>query len=454
VEKVSFPKSLVWYIEARAERSSDAIGSSGSAVSVWLTPPGNNAKPRKYLLTCCHCVRESQGADKSPSGILLGEILCWPPGKGFVKFEVGSQWPGGRKGTWTAKVVDLYDRTTLNLKSDDLLPAKDWLLLDVNEQSFQDYPSVAAWSDHAQARVSIIGYPDGARTWSTGDLVQSLQARGFRSERIADTPALTDLTGPEETAPGMSGGGVFDESGAFIAMHRSQRTLARSTGGIAANHIASELQSRGYRIVQYRRLASPTELKGSLTDFGSYLVSFRRKQSNILKALLAAPLLSILVQFGPPSIDIYMTSFVTVVLQLLILATVYMLYAINPRVRSASTPMFGSICLAVVCLVNYASAVNNRVEHVAREVRPGEVYFDRETIGTELNSDFQPFRDMPAADLIRELGPPEIIYTKSSLKHSRRVLWWSWLSMWGTLSFAFGFTVLKLEPIGIEVANE
>ncbi len=364
-----------------------------------------------------------------------------------MKFEADMPWPGSRKGTWTAKVVDLYARSTSTLSSNDLLPSKDWLLLDVNEASFQDYPSVAAWNDQSEVNVSIIGYPDGARTWNTGDIVQSLQARDFRSERIADTPALTDLTGPEETAPGMSGGGVFDENGAFTSMHRSQRTMARSTGGIAASHIASELQSKGYQIVQYRRLASRQELKGSITDFGSFLLNTRDYQSNILKALLAAPLLTFLVQFGPPSVDIYVTSFVTVVLQVLILAAVYTLYSMNPRLRSSPTPMLGSIFVAIVCLIIYANAANTRVEKVSREIRPGEVHFDRETIGTELNSDFQPFSDLSAADLIRDLGPPEIIYTKASLEKSKRVLWWSWLSMWATLSVALGFTVLKFGPI-------
>jgi len=128
----------------------------------------------------------------------------------------------------------------------------DWMLLEVADPAFQAFPASIRWQARHGRVLTIVGYPGGAgRTadqgkghyWGTGHPVEPATFSRFRIDRSPE-PGMLKLRGPDETRAGMSGGGVFDDMGVFVGIHRSAADSAMSRDAIAAMHIQHDLATR------------------------------------------------------------------------------------------------------------------------------------------------------------------------------------------------------------------
>lgn len=241
-----FYSGTVWFIESRYEASAAEKPVMGSGVVVWLKKTGDKSQPRKYLLTCSHVVRGG-----TATGPLQTKIACWPPGKGYVPVGAHDAWPDGPDdGTWTAKVFDTLGRSPDAIDPNDVSEADDWVLLDVDDADFQEYPAICDWGELRKGdQITVVGYPGGAMRWITGTPVEPYEASRFRAGRSSDSPGTLKLEGSDNTAPGMSGGGVFEPSGRLVGLHRAQSKETLEFGAVRASHIKSMLAARDFELV-------------------------------------------------------------------------------------------------------------------------------------------------------------------------------------------------------------
>jgi hypothetical protein len=216
----------------------------GSAVVVWLrekAPHPGPPKLRRLLLTAGHVVREGG------QGPVLGEILCWPPDWGYVSpNRIPGRTSGESPGAVTASVCP-----SLEVGYDAGAPATDWVLLEVNDPRFQAAQAVCGVAEPQGVEpLDIVGYPGGALSWPDGARVESIQSRDFTAQRHPQDPGTLRLNGPDATAPGMSGGGIFNRRGELVGIHRAQSKAQLEFGGVAAEHIRLEIAARGWEIVE------------------------------------------------------------------------------------------------------------------------------------------------------------------------------------------------------------
>ncbi len=261
----------MWYIEARPWNGPkdgqtgfaqvDPV-SRGSGVVVTFTKvmPDGERQPRSYILTCAHVVRDS-------SDCLLEDIICYPPGSGYVRTAENSR----RCGTFPnaeAQPATVSNhspcRAAPGPRSNELkkTPASDWVLLEINNPSFYHQQAICAYENEQapmDAFLTLIGFPFGAGTltekrkaetegrgneypfWKDGRSVKATVAKNFRPADNAE-PGMLDYEGPEESRSGMSGGGVFDDSGALVAIHRSNTESTMRRGAIYAESIVRFLR--------------------------------------------------------------------------------------------------------------------------------------------------------------------------------------------------------------------
>jgi hypothetical protein len=106
-----------------------------------------------------------------------------------------------------------------------------------------------------QVALKIVGFPGGAgllahkntsHFWEMGDLVESADPGSFQQKRTPDAGMLK-LDGPDETRPGMSGGGIFDANDCFVGLHRSATDAAMVRGAISSDQIKTWLAPRHLR---------------------------------------------------------------------------------------------------------------------------------------------------------------------------------------------------------------
>ncbi|RWX42985.1 Trypsin-like peptidase domain-containing protein [Candidatus Electrothrix aarhusensis] len=251
---LTYPENTVWYIEARpwsGDRNNPGFApvkaaARGSGVVVTFirtttTAEGEEQREvRSYLLTCAHVVRDRED-------LLLEDIICYPPGKGFVGTAENTRRSGEGVAKARAAVVSKYSpcqgdrgRRPEHLRND---PASDWVLLKVDHPSFRNQPSVEELHENELSEdqlFEVVGFPGGALIWEDGDIVKATVAKDFRP-RVHPQPGMIDYEGPEETRPGMSGGGIFDETGVLVGIHRSNTDSVMKKGGIRAEAIAQYL---------------------------------------------------------------------------------------------------------------------------------------------------------------------------------------------------------------------
>ncbi|MCP4702757.1 MAG: trypsin-like peptidase domain-containing protein, partial [Gammaproteobacteria bacterium] len=250
---LSYPENTVWYIEARPWQGPDKDNpgfapveptSRGSGVVITLTKelPNDERKTQTYLLTCAHVVRDRKD-------LLLEDIICYPPGLGFVGTGEKTRKSGEfEKSTVQTASVSKYSpcKGERGPRPDELSndPASDWVLLEIDDATFRHQPSVKALLREdglsADATLQVTGFPGGDITWTNGDMVSPATARGFRL-RGYSTPGILDYEGSEETHAGMSGCGIFDEKGTLVGIHRSSTDAAMKREGVRAAAIARQL---------------------------------------------------------------------------------------------------------------------------------------------------------------------------------------------------------------------
>jgi hypothetical protein len=450
-----YPANTVWYIEAFKDRIPNSARTMGSAVAVELIAPGTD-KPRKYLLTCAHCVREINNG--RPKGHLLKHVLCWPNGCGYIRFTDQKQWgeAGLRnaEGGFAAEVVDVYNRNASGLLEIDLIDSHDWILLDVKSPKFQDHPCVTSWDSSAKDKISIIGFPDGANNWGDGSIVSSLWQRDYRLKTSSKSPALIDITGGEETARGMSGGGVFGPDGSFIALHRLQTPNSRTFSGIKASFIRSELESHQYEIICNRKRPQSThrgnenlesnEKNNRISKDAFYeilysLFSGQYAAATVIALLfLASPITTYLLDIHPPdtSKNLKNLNLITVLLQALSIALLKQTISIT---RNSISRYFAPtlITLSVVAVAIYGHCYNTSVRQIRSNDQHNISYW---TVGDQRKP---PYNNTPLSDE-ELLGSQEgddratKIWTEESVLRAKKHLTYTWICMWvfSTLAMA------------------
>ncbi|MCI5212794.1 MAG: hypothetical protein D3910_29280, partial [Candidatus Electrothrix sp. ATG2] len=138
---LSYPENTVWYIEARPWSGPEdkpgfapvKAASMGSGVVVTFTRKLANGErqARSYILTCAHVVRDRNDC-------LLEDIICYPPGKGFIRTGEDTR----KSGTFEdanvqAASVSKYSpcKGECGPRPEELRddPASDWVLLEVHD---------------------------------------------------------------------------------------------------------------------------------------------------------------------------------------------------------------------------------------------------------------------------------------------------------------------------------
>ncbi len=229
-----YPRNTVWFIEAKSDGSgqSKARSQHGSAIAVRLSN-SETQEPKNYLLTCLHVVCRIE-REKS-NGVVtdletLNHISCWPPGHGFND----SQRLEAKLAFETQIPTDMLGRK--------LLIGEDWVLLEVSEPSFQKVPVARAWDDPVEPLSSkqcdIIGYPAGSEGFAKG-IVESLHLKKIPISREGGDFYLT--VDGDGTREGMSGGGVFTDSGILIGVHRSAQAPTNALYAVRTRDIRDEL---------------------------------------------------------------------------------------------------------------------------------------------------------------------------------------------------------------------
>jgi hypothetical protein len=456
---IEYPENSVWYIEARPWNGPkdgqagfaqvDPV-SRGSGVVVTFTKimPAGERQPRSYILTCAHVVRDS-------SDYLLEDIICYPPGSGYVRTAENSR----RCGTFPnaeaqpASVSQCSPcRAVQGPRPDDLraTPASDWVLLEIKNPSFYHQQAIIAYQNEdtpMDACLSLIGFPFGAGTfserrkaetdghgndypfWKDGRSVKATVAKDFRPADNAE-PGMLNYEGPEESRPGMSGGGVFDGSGALVAIHRSSNDSIMKRGAIRTDSIVRFLRDTyNLEFTSGKNAQRPRE---------AWMPSV---WAIFLTSAFALPTIAVIAGLGPPHMDDGVLISTTVLLELVVFILVHTFFMATSKTLWPISSLLLSLGFAGFSWNYYANAYQNRVARVVRSPTSEESYIDRIIIGTELKSDFQGYRDFPPEELIKIFETADAIYTTDSLAKSRRILWWSWLLSWTTLSFALAHTI-------------
>ena len=269
------PANCVWYVEVRLRTPGDMFAVAdpdavGSAVAVALEIPAEAAlvgrTRRTYSLTAAHLV--STAGDES-----VGEIVCFPPGGGYVRTGQGTR----RIGTFDFSQACIARVSKLSpggaeSRPDELRHAlHDWALLEIARPDFQA-AEVADWGhcDVLDLPLTIFGYPGGAgrqadvrqatdpeavvHFWESGKVVRPVESRGFRSSDL-DHRGMLGSTGGD-SRPGMSGGGVFTREGKLVAIHRHAVDESMERGAVSADWIRQWLSK--HRNVAFPEAIAPT----------------------------------------------------------------------------------------------------------------------------------------------------------------------------------------------------
>jgi hypothetical protein len=252
-------RSQVWYIEARicndGEFAAEDAASMGSGVLVEIARRDAPSEARRYLLTCAHVVRRKIQGSGDWGGAAYDEILCWRPGQGYTRSYPGKRRCGEHPDIYRARISALSPcgGRKEELPADLRDETDDWVLLEFEDPAFQAEGRPLRWGDiDDDAELHIVGYPGGAglskhaagtRIWGNGSIVENL-ATGPFSQHRTPRPGMLSLSGADESRPGMSGGGIFNRSGALVGLHRAADDMAMQRNAISIAHIRDFLDTR------------------------------------------------------------------------------------------------------------------------------------------------------------------------------------------------------------------
>jgi len=229
-----YPAQTIWYVETSR--------SNGSAVCINLVNTGGkeiddpgNGKGSRYLLTCAHVV----GQYTDGKFVLDDSIRVWRPGPGYADKD-------GLKA----------ELAPFSPKGDPAIAAEDWVVLAV-ESGFGAEDAIANWSSKATKNLVVHGYSAGRSLFVNNQVLpdSSLEFRLMARERNGKNANSLRLRGGEDTNPGMSGGGVFDQEGSLVGLHRCSLELGREkkkTGHFRAvdiNYIRKVIGEHDFELV-------------------------------------------------------------------------------------------------------------------------------------------------------------------------------------------------------------
>ncbi len=236
--ELPYPENTVWYIEARSKRASiadDEPASHGSGVVIRLKKRGESGTGRRYLLTCAHVVRGQSTDGVDGHGPLFEDLRVWAPGNGFVKEAFLHASVANDVKSLEACDVPMKGRIAVN----------DWAILDVKDEVFRQ--SAVAVHDCAKARDgehSIVGYPGGSNKF-LDHLVKPSRTLGLR---FRDFHSRVVRLHGDESRRGMSGGGLFDQAGRLVGIHRSRLESILECHSLSASYIREMLFEEGYEV--------------------------------------------------------------------------------------------------------------------------------------------------------------------------------------------------------------
>ncbi|QGJ71791.1 Hypothetical protein PBC10988_35000 [Planctomycetales bacterium 10988] len=257
---IDYPQNTVWYVEGH-----DAYGqvvTSGSAVAVRLRHGDDPAET--YLLTCSHVVRGLSSDRQKGHGEILSSIKVWPPGRGFDDDDgIAAHIQQDAKAT---NLNDVPVDKRLNVTD-------DWLLLRIDDDTSCRGADTVVWAEAISndQPVSVLGYPTGRDSFVDNNIIptKSPQNITIRSQ----SNGVVQLTG-SVTEPGMSGGGVFDEHGNFVGLHRANYKGAIQLHGVYAPKIRQWLGENDYLVVsEAPRLPDAEEADTEQADVAELTVS-------------------------------------------------------------------------------------------------------------------------------------------------------------------------------------
>ena len=284
---LKYLQNVVWYIEASSSANAASSPKCGSAVAIWLKHKDDHNVGQRYLLTTAHVVRGVAKDGAEGAGPLYDQILAWKPGKGYTRVGERTSSESGRgvSGSIFAKPVERICVTSGDLPDEARAAADDWILLQVDDVNFKNTAHcIYGLAANDVSDICIVGYPGCAGDWRTGDPVVAHHSRSFRLEN--DEDGVLHLVGPEESEPGMSGGGVFDQRGRLVGIHRSKAAARKQFRSISAKHIAGKLSALDYTVIE------PPVVSGEEPE--------RPWPVRIVLGLAIALLITLVVAFYPP----------------------------------------------------------------------------------------------------------------------------------------------------------
>lgn len=247
-----YPENVIWYVAATPPNGELV---EGSAVAIRLqrmvtddtgTMRGDPHTARTYLLTCAHVLRDRSSDGAEGFGKLVSEsmIRAWMP-------ETGRSDDQAKKVRLATEVRPILpDEIPLARRSN---PLEDWVVLELlDDQSAQSADGLVL-SDFQEspsktAEFRVVGYPGGAASHQRGVVIPtSTGPFEYRDTYLG----LLRLVG-DQTAPGMSGGGVFQEPAEqsetnseflFCGLHRARQYDALQLHSVCARTILRYLNS-------------------------------------------------------------------------------------------------------------------------------------------------------------------------------------------------------------------
>lgn len=234
-----YPENTVWYVEASSADGDDRT--SGSAVAVWLQQVDKPATRRKYLLTCGHVVRGtvpgSTARDREAGfGPVLPKISAWGPDTGYALSQKVEATVADEIKPFAPGIVPAHERSNA---------ANDWVLLRLeSSQASFAAESVREFADPDSGELTVIGYPGGTDSFIQGKVIPTRSDDLTFRDRYQGVVRLNGT----ETRSGMSGGGLFDQRGALVGIHRSRLDTVLQCHSISMESIREQLDAAGYQL--------------------------------------------------------------------------------------------------------------------------------------------------------------------------------------------------------------